>query len=446
MNLRRTFLLATAALLAVAACSRDPGPAGETAASSRSTVAAAAPSLAVRAPRSGDPTIAKLRDAIEFGRLEEALALAEQAGLAAESGGTGGAEAPLLRARLAALQGQNIEAIRLVEVARNSRPADPDAYATGAEIYASAGKLESAWDEIKAGDAACGKAPELTRARGIAWISRQGGGKKGLELLEDARRADPSLPFVSRALGQAHLLLGKESAAAGQAEPALAHARAAASYDAADVDVARFLAEALAMGGDLEGALRETQRLVDRGLPLTGELALLHKKAGMAALLARERQRALEHFASARRLGLTDEELGSGARILEEEIETRVKSGVEAYGKDDLATAEASFRGALALEPDRIEARNHLGVLLFRKGEFAGAAECWRSVIGTAEAEGLVLPEPVHVNLAKALALAKDLAGARETLEGYLVHHPDGEWVPETRAALAALPAGKSGN
>jgi tetratricopeptide (TPR) repeat protein len=331
-------------------------------------------------------------------------------------------------------------------IARKSRPADPDAYATGAEIYASAGKLESAWDEIKAGDAACGKAPELTRARGIAWISRQGGGKKGLELLEDARKADPSLPFVSRALGQAHLLLGKESAAAGQAEPALAHARAAASYDAADVDVARFLAEALAMGGDLEGALRETQRLVDRGLPLTGELALLHKKAGMAALLARERERALEHFASARRLGLTDEELGSGARILEEEIEARVKSGVEAYGKDDLATAEASFRGALALEPDRIEARNHLGVLLFRKGEFAGAAECWRSVIGTAEAEGLVLPEPVHVNLAKALALAKDLAGARETLEGYLAHHPDGEWVPETRAALAALPAGKSGN
>jgi len=430
------------ALLLAASCSEDPASVSASAAPESRI----SPVLALRLPRSADPRVRGLREHIEFGRLEEARALSQELGIIAEDGGVAGSEALLLRARLAALEGQNIAAFRLLEAARKERPSDPDVYATCAEIYASADKLEAAWDEIRAGDAACGPAPELLRARGIVWISRQGGAEKGLSFLEDAARADPDLPFLSRALGQAHLLLGKQGAAAGKASVALAHARRAAAFDPDDVDVARFLGEALASAGDFDGAIATTASLIARGLPLGAELALLHKKAGMAALLRRERESAIDHFALARKLGLSDAELATGAMILEEEADAQVKRGIAAYEQDDLATSEASFRRALEIDADRIEARNHLGVVLFRRGNHAAAAECWEIVCRTAEQEGIVLPEPVHVNLAKARELAGDLTGARAALELYLVHDPDGEWAARTRAALAALPAKEQGN
>ncbi|MFN0009003.1 MAG: tetratricopeptide repeat protein [Planctomycetota bacterium] len=423
-------------LLAAAACSEEP------LSQASAPESPGSPVLALRTPRNGDARVDLLRKHIEFGRLDEARALSEELGMIGENG----SEALLLRARLAALEGQNIAAFRLVETARQESPADPDVYATCAEIYAAADKLDAAWDEIQAGDRACGSAPELLRARGIVWISRQGGAQKGLSYLEDAKRADPGLPFVSRALGQAHLLLGKQGAAAGKADEALAHARQAISYDPDDVDVARFLTEALALAGDFDGAITATSNLMARGLPLQAELALLHKKAGMAALLRRERPSAIEHFATARKLGLSDVELATGAMILEEQADALVKRGVEAYESNDLAESEASFLRALEIDADRIEARNHLGVVLFKSGDYAGAADCWEIVCRTAEREGIVLPEPVHVNLAKARELAGDIPGARAALEVYLVHDPDGEWAESTRAALAALPARNPGN
>ena len=422
-------------LLLLAACSREPETQASAPAPER------APVLALRPTRDLDPRIVALRAHVEFGHLEEARALAEELGLARGDG-----EATLLRARIAALEGQNVEALRLVEAARRERPADPDVYATSAEIYASAGKLDAAWEEILAGEKAAGPAPELDRARGVVWISRQRGARKGLALLEAAGRADRDLPFLARPTSQAHLLLGKDAAANGEAPVALVHARHAAAKDPEDVDVARFLGEALALNGDFDGAIAETERLVASGLPLGAELALLHKKAAMGALLARERERAIDHFAEARKLGLTDEELATGARMLEEEVLARVKLGVEAYAAGDLAASEAAFQRALALDPDRIEAKNHLGVVLFQRGAYAEAAACWEAVCATASSEGILLPEPVHVNLAKARALAGDLPGARATLEAYLVHAPDGEWAGETRAALAALPESKAGN
>ena len=45
--------------------------------------------------------------------------------------------------------------------------------------------------------------------------------REGLALLEEALAADPGLPFTGRALGQAHLLIAKELAAALDFEHAL---------------------------------------------------------------------------------------------------------------------------------------------------------------------------------------------------------------------------------
>jgi len=384
---------------------------------------------------------AELRAALDRGGVEEARS---RLGVLQRLGPGSAAEAKLLSARYSALAGSVIDAIRTIEAARREHPEDPDVYATAAEIYAVAGKLDAAWDEVRSGEAICGRAPELLRARGVVWISRSGGARKGLEFLEEARRADPDLPFVDRALSQAHLLVGKEEAAARGSARALLHARQAAALDPDDVEVRRFLAEALAANGDFEGGIGEVAALVERGEPLTAELALLHKKAGIASLLARDRATALRHFAAARRLGASDEELSTGARILAEESAAVARAGVEAYQSGDLDAAKDSFRRALELEPDSIEAQNHLAVVLFKESDYPGAVALWRSVLAIAAREDLELPEPVHVNLAKAQALDGDLAGARDTLETYLGREPEGRWSCETRAALSALPARKS--
>jgi tetratricopeptide (TPR) repeat protein len=356
------------------------------------------------------------------------------------------AERALLQARFAALSGNNVEAIRAIEAVRKEHPRDASVYATAAEIYAAAGKSDAGWDEVRAGEAAAGAAPELTRARGVLWILRSGGARKGLEHLEAARREDPELPFTDRALSQAHLLVAKEDAGARKAKDALLHAKLAVELDPDDVDARRLLSEVLVLNGDFEGGVAEIRGLVARGEPLTSELALLEKKAGVAALLERDRSRAVQHFATARKLGLTDAELSTGARILDEEAAAKVAKGVEAYKAGDLAAAKAEFLGALKLDPDRIEAKNSLAVVLFKEADYAGASELWRAVLETARKESLVLPEPVHVNLAQALRLGGDPAGARAVLEGYLAREPEGRWKAETQAALAALPPRNAGN
>jgi tetratricopeptide (TPR) repeat protein len=422
-----------AALLSIALSLAACGRPAEVAATSTP----AAPPKAVRAPRCPDPEVVRLRKALDLGRLDEARSLLPALDRERERLGR---EELLLRARFEALSGNAIEAIRKVEAARKDGPSDPDVFATASEIYAAAGKLEAGWEEERAGERACGETPELSRSRGILWISRSGGARKGLDVLQAARRADPDLPFLDRALSQAHLLVGKEDAAARKGPGALEHARFAASLDPDDVDARRFLSEALLMNGDFEEAVSEIAALVERGQPLGAELALLHKKAGIASLLERERERAIGHFAAARKLGLTDDELSTGARVLEEEAAARVARGVEDYQRGDLEAARSAFEGALELEPDRIEAKNHLAVVEFKRGEFGAAAALWRSVLETSKKESLELPEPVHVNLAKASALAGDLHAAREVLEAYLAREPEGRWAAETRAALDALP------
>jgi tetratricopeptide (TPR) repeat protein len=427
----RSAALPLLVVLGICACSHEP----EAAAAAPTATPEVEAKKPARPPRSTDPDVIRLRKALDFGRGDEA-----RAALACLDRLRLGTEDLLLRARFDALSGNAIDAIRKIEAARRDAPKDPDVFATASEIYAAAGKTDAGWQEERAGEAACGEAAELDRARACLWLSRSGGARKGLELLEAARKKDPDLPFTERALSQAHLLVGKEDAAARKGPSALEHARLAASHDPDDVDARRFLSEALLLNGDFEGGVREIEALVAQGQPLGAELALLHKKAGIAALLERDRERAIGHFVAARKLGLSDEELSTGARVLAEEAEARVQKGVEAYKADDLDAARAHFTAALELDPDRIAAKNHLAVVEYKRGNLGAAIALWRGVLETSEKEGLDLPEPVHVNLAKALALSGDVEGARALLEEYLAKHPEGRFTGETRSALDALP------
>ncbi len=314
-------------------------------------------------------------------------------------------------------------------------------YATAAEIWAGSDGFDSAAREITQGEKLCGPSAELLRARGIVALSRPGGSARGLADLESARRADPELPFALRALGQAHLLLGKEAAKAQKLAAALEHAQLSVHFDPEETDAQRFLSECQAAQGDYDAALATLRALVQKGEPLSAEVALMEKRAGVAALLRDDRVRALAHFLEARAEGLTDAELATGARLLAEESQKHLDSGVEAYAAHELERAEREFRAALVYDDDSIAAQNHLAVTLFQRAAYDEAARLWSRVLETATGEGLELPEPVHLNLAEAELRGGDAAAARATLERYLAGAPAGRWAERTRAALEALDA-----
>lgn len=382
---------------------------------------------------------AELAALVDLGRLDEAREAIERL---AEAPGGGDAEALVLRARAQSLAERRVEALRLCEEARAKAPRDPEVYATAAEVYAANGRYDGAWMEIKDGEAACGEAPELLRAKGVVWISRENGAEKGLAQLLEARGKDPELRYCVRPLSQAYQLVAKLRAAAKDAEGARAHAEAALALVPHEVDARRLAAECRAATADFAGATALLEGLVLEGEPLRAELALTHKKAGIAALLAHDRPRALDCFAAARAHGLTDEELSTGTRLLAEESLARTRAGVEAYERGELAEAEAAFREALRYEPGSVAAENHLAVVLAQRGAYDEAILLWRKVLDTAREEKLELPEPVHLNLARTQSARGDAEGARLTCEEYLDREPAGEWAEGTRALLADLAAG----
>ncbi len=431
----RPFHLPAAAVLCCAACAPEPAPAAAAPAApavERPAERPAAAPAVERAARVTTEAVAALRRALEFGDVEAARRAIAGADAA-------GPEATLLRARLAVLEGRYVDAMRLVEVAKSERPRDPDTYATAAEVYASRDAFDTAWIEIRRGTDACGETAEILRAKGIAWISRENGAERGLAALLAARKLDPGLPFCDRALGQAHLLMAKAALKAEKLDDALREVRAALAHDPGDVDTRRLLADVLGGLGDFEGAIAEIRALVAQGSPLRGELALLHKRAGFARLMAQDRAGAIEQFLEARALGLSDEELSSAADILLEESRARLDAGTAAYAQKDLAAAETAFRAALDLDPLCIPAKNHLAVVRFQRGDPTEAARLWRGVLDEARAAGIRLPEPVHVNLAKAEVLRGERAAARAVLSDYLRDEPEGEWTGMTRALLAQI-------
>jgi tetratricopeptide (TPR) repeat protein len=386
-----------------------------------------------------DPELVRLRAALEFGRLaevEELLPLAARAG----------SEEPVLRARAMALRGSRIDALRILAESAADRPLDPEPRAAAAEIYAASGAFEDALREILALERVSKIEPVVLRARGIAMLCKDGGAASGLELLSRARAADPLLPYCDRALAQAHLLVGKEAAKKKDLVAALEHAAASTRHDPDEVDAQRFHSECLAAAGRYPEARAVLDALVVRGVPLGAEVALLEKRAGFDALLRGRRDDALAHFVAARAQGLDAQGLGSAAELLAEAAAQGVEEGVRLFGEGRVDAAAERFALALERDPAQLSARNHLAVCRLRQGRPAEAAPLWRAVLSTARAEGLELPEPVHLNLAHALSKSGDESGARATLREYLEREPEGRWVVETRRALAALGESSGGD
>jgi len=373
----------------------------------------AAPAPAAPA-RSADPLVVAARRAIEGGRLDEARALLRRL--------DGDAEVPndanvakvakverlLLRARAAALSGEDTEVTPLVEAARALDPKDPRVYATAAELHAAAGRLETADAEIQRGLRACGGAtPELERARGVTLISQPGGAPAGLRLLESARRKDPGLPFADRPLGQAHLVLGKLAAKRGAAGEALVHAKTSLEFDARDVDARRFFAEMLAAQMRFGEALAVFEELVEEGVPLAGELASLYKNAGVAALTQHERPLAIRYFLRARELGMSEAELRTGAHVLRDEAFSRAAQALVQREAGDAEGARENVAEALRLDPGHAERAREKALAAYRAGDPDAARTLARQAL-------LVAPDAARVRALDAALRAQAAYAAKE--------------------------------
>ena len=94
--------------------------------------------------------------------------------------------------------------------------------------------------------------------------------------------------------------------------------------------------------------------------------------------------------------------------------------GRAAMARGDLATAAASFREALRLQPDLADARENLGLALYEMGDLDGAGEELRALLRQRPDAGRA-----RYVLATALMAKQDWPAARSELEDVLRRQPD---------------------
>ena len=372
--------------------------------------------------------------AIEFGGLDYARTILE---LHLEELGV---EAELLSARLLTAEGEDLEAQQAIERARRAAPDDVRVPGTSCELHSAHGRSESALEELRRAHELGGAAAEVHRARGVYMLSQSGRAAEGLGHLEQARDADPSLPFLDRAMAQAHLLLSKEHMVSNDLTAALLAVESSLHHDPGEFETRRLLADVLLAQKRVEDALVVLEELHAEGHPIVGELATMEKRAALVKLVRGEREDALDLFCSARTHGLGEAELGSGAQILVEAALKEVAGGVEAYDRGELESARGRFERAVELDPDLLTGHNHLGVVCYRLGDDEAAIRHWQKVWDVALSEGIDLPEPVVVNLARAMVRAGESETAEALLRESLAASPEGPHAAAVRSFLESIP------
>ncbi len=471
MSMRRTLpmsLLCTLGLIGGAGCGGDEPtvPGGESAESR------IAPTV-----RCQDPRVQALRQALADGWQDVAAEKYAELKDLPELG----VESQLLGARLASMAGDAVESTRLLEQAKLMEPKDSRVWATAAELAVESGRVETGVEEWKQGRKLCGLTPELMRAEGILAIFQQGvgQGRRGVAILEKAVKLDPDLPFMDWPRSEAHRLLALQLAEA-QPKLAIEHCEKAVELSADNEEAREFLGDLYMSEGQWGDGIQIFEGLLADGRPVESKVALFSKQAGVVALRKQNRALAIDYFDRARELGLTDQELGSGANVLREEgrrhlkaakedmaakalesawthldlanhywpesLEVReacseafVLKGLAAFAEDRLEDALVEFENALGWDGESIMARHLLGRMHMELGQYGEAAKAWHLVVDKARLNGLTLPEPVHLSLARALALDEKEEEARQVLNAYLEFEPRGTYEGETRKLLAVL-------
>lgn len=384
-------------------------------------------------PLSDDPRVRRMARALETRDPKEladaVLGLGPELGL----------DHHLLRARWLALVDDVIELTHEIEAARERWPDQGRVYACAAEIHAAAGRLELAEQELEEGLAKVGPTPELLRAQGSLALATPGRAVFGLTALLRARAAAPDLPFSRRITGLGHLLVGRQAVGNGALDEADAHVAAGLELLPDHEELHELAAEVEEARSNFEGAIPYWEDALAAGRDCAGTLAMLHQRAATQALVEKDRDRALAHWLRARDLGLSGDELGFGRDALRGASDEALDRGFAAWEQGDVEAAADAFERALEFEPDSLEAHNSLAKALFKLERYADAAEHFELAL-----RGLVeldrpLPEPVHLNLSRALFLCGRRGEVRALCESYLEREPAGAWVEATEEMLARL-------
>ena len=409
-----------------------------------------------RSQRSDDPRAAALRSSLEKGQAGAARTLYDQ--VAARLG----AEGPTLEARLLVLEGDVLGALRVLEAAKTQWPGDGRPFAASAELYASLGRLQAAQDEVDRGQAVVGRSAALIRALGVVAIATPGGAQSGLQLLEEARRLDPELPFCDEALATARTLVARIAFQQADLPRAESLARAALELRPGDPDARVTLVDVLEGQGEFEPAVVLLEELYGEGQAVLDDLRELLAHAATAAMVEKDVDRQVGHLLRARELGATDAQLGFGISVLRREAEAAIDRGRTAHksaqlldvdGADEelqamraekLAEAEGEYLRARRLDPEGIEAYHRLGQLYWERGDYRDAALSWESGLARLEALPAGAPRPavaLHENAAQAWRRAGRSDLARDTLTNYLAAEPEGRWADSSRALLVEIEA-----
>ena len=231
--------------------------------------------------------------------------------------------------------------------------------------------------------------------RGDAFYSEQKYREAAIEYL-NVLRIDQHDPHATRRLAYSYLSLGD----AGQAFPHLLKAR---ELYPGDLDVRIKLAGLLTMGGNREEAKKELD-------------FILEKEPGHFD--------AIQLLAT---LAISPEDVAEVLDKLEEIREERdhderyhLTTGNLLARSRDLSGAEASFRTALARNPDSIQAHLALGDLFFLRDDMVGAEREYK-----AAAELDPLASPVQVRLADFYSAMNRQADARAILTQVTKNDPD---------------------
>ncbi len=376
--------------------------------------------------------------ALERGDGKTAYVLLEQ------HGDDEGWQARTLRARLFAMRGDDVGAVRELEGAKLAFPERAEVYATGAEIHAAARRTLSAAEELKQGLQRCGPQAPLRRAKAALLLCHGGKAQEALIELDLARKSDPQLPFCAPLVAQAHLLLGNRAQTAKQPQAALEHARLALEANPQLPDAKQLMADVQASLGQFAKALEIYEELIQTDAGRKPQAAILYHRAATADVVQKEHDLALARYLRARELGLSDEALGHGATVLERRMQACLEQGIAAFERDDWAAAGALFEEACRIEPNRIQAHNHLAAAHFKQQQYEPAAREWAQVLKLAREQKFELPEPVELNLARALHALGRRRSIRALLGGKLEQDPNWKWAEEAREMLNRLKSDES--
>ncbi|MFT5283896.1 MAG: tetratricopeptide (TPR) repeat protein [Planctomycetota bacterium] len=350
--------------------------------------------------------------ALEHNQLEEASTLLTQADLKR-------IDTLLLRARLYLRQGETIQALREIELARTEGPSNGRVYGTAAELYIRLGRLDDAENEIRRGLAIDGGCAAMERARGVYFLHLPGAAMTAKIHLERALELEPDLAFAARPLAKAHRLIGRGFLRDHKSLEAVRSARAGLELYPDDFELRQLHADALLAAGSFLHAVEILEELTAEGYALENELALASWRAGMGELIRGKRSVALELFARARELGMAADDMGTASNLLGQESSACVARGVAAYSSGSYEDAREFFAEAAHFDPNNLAAANHLAVAHARLGMTELAIEGWIRVLSVFDESGTRPPEPIHLNLARAFMTQGEVERALRLLEHY---------------------------